>query len=300
MKDPASSARAYLYLTVTMLCFGLNANISRLAVGEVSPMLLVALRWTATVVLLLALVRHRLPDAWPALRAQWRYLLLMGTLGFTAFNALFYQAGHSTTALNIGILQGSIPIFVLVGAVFLHRTPVRLLQAVGIAATLAGVVIVTAQGSWENLASMEFRRGDLFMLVACAFYAGYSLALRRAPAVDHLVLLAGFAVGALLASLPLAAAEAALGKALWPTPAGWLIVAAVTLFPSFIAQILYIKGIAIIGPGRAGAFLNLVPVFAAAMAVVFLDEVFALHHALALVLVLGGIGLSELGGSGSR
>jgi len=38
-----------------------------------------------------------------------------------------------------------------------------------------------------------------------------------------------------------------------------------------------------------------VPVFASAMAIVFLGETFALHHALALLLVLGGIGLSEVG-----
>ena len=283
-----------------MLCFGLNANLSRLAVGEISPMLLVALRWIATFVLLLVLVRRRLPAAWPTLHAQWLFLLLMGTLGLTSFNALFYVAGHTTSALNIGIIQGSIPIFVLVGAAFLYRTPVRVLQAVGILATLAGIVIVTTQGAWENLSSLVFRRGDLFMLVACALYAGYSLSLRRAPAVDHLVLLTGFAAGALAASVPLVVAEAVIGEVLWPTPTGWLIVTVVTFFPSILAQVLYIKGVAIIGPGRAGAFLNLVPVFAAIMAVVFLDEVFALHHAVALGLVLGGIGLFELGRPASR
>jgi drug/metabolite transporter (DMT)-like permease len=296
----SSSARAYVLLIVTMLCFGLNANLSRLAVGEISPMLLVVLRWIATVALLLVIVRRRLPTAWPTLRARWLFLLLMGTLGLTSFNALFYVAGHSTTALNIGIIQGSIPVFVLAGAAFLYRTPVRVLQGIGIVATLAGVVIVTTQGVWENLSSLVFRRGDLLMLVACALYAGYSLSLRRAPGVDHLVLLTGFAAGALVASIPLVIAEAALGEVLWPTAAGWLIVVVVTLFPSFIAQVCYIKGVAIIGAGRAGIFLNLVPVFAAMMAVAFLGEVFALHHAVAMGLVLGGIGLSELGRPVSR
>jgi drug/metabolite transporter (DMT)-like permease len=296
----SSSVRAYLLLTVTMLCFGLNANLSRLAVGEISPMLLVVLRWIATVALLLVIVRRRLPTAWPTLRERWLFLLLMGTLGLTSFNALFYVAGHSTTALNIGIIQGSIPVFVLAGAAFLYRTPVRVLQGIGIVATLAGVVIVTTQGVWENLSSLVFRRGDLLMLVACALYAGYSLSLRRAPGVDHLVLLTGFATGALVASIPLVIAEAALGEVLWPTATGWLIVAVVTLFPSFIAQVCYIKGVAIIGAGRAGIFLNLVPVFAAMMAVAFLGEVFALHHAVAMGLVLGGIGLSELGRPVSR
>ncbi len=40
-----SGALAYLFLTCTTLCWGANAVFGRLAVGEVSPMLLVTLRW---------------------------------------------------------------------------------------------------------------------------------------------------------------------------------------------------------------------------------------------------------------
>ena len=69
----------------------------------------------------------------------------------------------------------------------------------------------------------------------------------------------------------------------------------VTLLPSLIAQIFFIQGVSLIGANRAGVFVNLVPVFASIMAVVFLQEVFRMYHALALILVLGGIWLSETG-----
>ena len=65
--------------------------------------------------------------------------------------------------------------------------------------------------------------------------------------------------------------------------------------PSFLAQICFIRGVELIGPGRAGVFVNLVPVFASIMAVGFLKEPFEGFHALALALVLGGIWLSERG-----
>ena len=67
----------------------------------------------------------------------------------------------------------------------------------------------------------------------------------------------------------------------------------VTLFPSFLAQIFFLRGVDLIGPGRAGVFVNLVPVFASGLAVVVLGEVFAWYHAAALVLVLGGIALAN-------
>ena len=45
--------RAYALLVITTWCWGLNAIISRLAVGEISPMQLVTLRWLGVVLLLL-------------------------------------------------------------------------------------------------------------------------------------------------------------------------------------------------------------------------------------------------------
>ena len=55
------------------------------------------------------------PD-WPAPRRHLPFLAVMGALGFTGFNAVYYVAAHYTTAVNIGIIQGSIPVFVLIGA----------------------------------------------------------------------------------------------------------------------------------------------------------------------------------------
>jgi len=71
------------------------------------------------------------------------------------------------------------------------------------------------------------------------------------------------------------------------------VVALIALFPSFVAQIGFMHGVRIIGPGRAGVFINLIPIFASLMAVTFLGESFQGYHAAALVLVLSGIWLAE-------
>lgn len=55
------------------------------------------------------------------------------------------------------------------------------------------------------------------------------------------------------------------------------------------------RGVALIGPGRAGLFANLVPVFGSVLAFFLLGEGFHVHHAIALVLGLGGIWLAEMG-----
>jgi drug/metabolite transporter (DMT)-like permease len=286
---------AYLFLTGTMLCWGANAVFGRLAVGEVSPMLLVTLRWLWVLPLLAVFARRDIARDRALLRRHWRYFTAMGAVGFTLFNALFYVAAHSTTAVNIGIIQGAMPMFVFLGAFLVHSTRVTALQVAGAVVTMAGVVLVASAGSLERLATFGFAPGDVLMVIAGALYAGYTVALRNRPPVSALAMFAALAGAAFASSLPLVAAEAVLGTLAWPTPKGWAIVLLTAVFPSFIAQTFFIKGVELIGPGRAGVFINLVPIFAPIMAVAILGEAFRLYHAGALALVLGGIWLSERG-----
>lgn len=285
--------RPYLLLVLTTLMWGGNAVAGRLAVGEVSPMVLVALRWAVPVLILGVWLRHELHTHRETLLVRWRSILPMGALGFTAFNALLYLASHHTTAVNVTILQGSIPAFVLVGALLVHGTPIRGRQAAGLAVTLVGALVVACRADLTVLAGLAFNVGDLWMLAACLLYAGYTLGLRDRPTIPGLVFFAALSLVALATSLPLLAWEAALGATRWPSPAGWLIVLYVGLAPSFVSQVFFIRAVELIGPGRAGLFVNLVPVFGALLAVLLLGEPFGAYHAVSLAMVLGGIWLAE-------
>ena len=287
--------RPYLLLTLTTLMWAGNGVASRLAVGEISPMALVALRWVVVVAIVGVAVRRSLEAEWPQLLARWRFIALMGALGYTVFNALFYAAAHHTTALNITILQGAIPVFVLVGALVAFGTRIMPLQAVGAAITLVGVLAIAAKGDVSTLTSLTFNVGDLWMIAATVLYAGYTLGLRNRPPVSGLVFFAAMACAAVLTSLPLIGYEIATGTVQWPTPKGWGVLAFVSLGPSLLAQIFFMRGVELIGPSRAGLFANLVPVFGALMAAGILGEAFARYHGVALVLVLGGIWLAERG-----
>ena len=290
-----TSGRAYLLLTLTALCWAGNAILGRLAVGQVSPMALVSLRWLGALGLLAVFAHAQVRRDWPLMRERLLFVAVMGAVGFTIFNAIFYVAAHSTTAVNLGIIQGSAPVFVLIGAFAAYRTPVGGAQAAGVLATMVGVAIVASGGEFARLTGLALNFGDVLMIAGCALYAGYTVGLSRRPPVSPLSLFTGLACAAFVTSLPLALGEAAFGRFQWPTPAGWLILALVTLFPSFLAQIFFIQGVSLIGPGRAGVFVNLVPVFASIMALLILHEPFEPFHAVALGLVLGGIWLSEHG-----
>ncbi|KAB0268998.1 DMT family transporter [Microvirga brassicacearum] len=285
--------QAFLLLALAMLMWGGNAVAGRLAVGEISPMALTCLRWVMVLIVLLPIVGRQMVAEWSILKTGWRIIVLSGIFGFTAFNALFYTAAHYTTAVNLTLFQGAIPVLVLLASVLFLHVRVARVQVFGMLMTIAGVVLVSVKGDLEILRTLALNIGDVFTLIACVFYAAYTLGLRRKPPVSGLVFFTSLAMVAFMTSLPLLAIEMASGSVQWPTPAGWVIMLYIGLLPSLVAQVFFIRGVELIGPARAGLFVNLVPVFGALLAVLILGEPFALYHAVGLALVLGGIWLAE-------
>lgn len=286
--------RPALLLVVVTLMWAGNAIAGQLARGQITPLQLVLARWFGVLLILWPIYGRQVAGCWPVARPRiWR-VALMGTIGFTAFNILFYWASLKTTAVNIGILQGAVPVFVLLGAFLYQGTRVGLLQAVGVGITLIGVILVATQGAPLEILEIEINMGDVLMLIACSLYAAYAVLLVGRPQIPGTAFFTLLASVAALTALPPAVIEALIvDEYRWPTLEGWLIVVYVAVFPSCISQIFFMRGVDLIGPGRAGVYTNLVPVFAAAMAVGLLGQAFHAYHAVALVAVIGGIALAQ-------
>lgn len=287
-------ANPYFLLTMTTIFWAGNTIAGRLAIGNVSPMFLTAIRWFLAFSLLAIFYPDIARRAPAMLRERPLYVIIMGIIGFTGFNAIYYIAAHYTYAVNLGIMQASTPIFVMLGAGLFQGARITGGQIAGLLAGLVGVLIVASTGKLSVLMNLDFNRGDLMVLGVSAVYAMYSLGLRYKPKEwEGLALFAAMAMVAAITSLPLLAAEVALGKFFWPTLQGWGVIAFVAVFPSLLAQIWYIKGVQMVGAARAGFLFNAIPVFAAVMSIIILGEPFGWYHAVGLALVIGGIAWAE-------
>ncbi|MDB5642381.1 MAG: EamA family transporter [Hyphomicrobiales bacterium] len=288
--------KAWVILLLTALFWGGNVVASRLAVGEVSPMAMVTIRWGSVALVMLAVCWRDCVRDWPVLRAHWLRVTLMGFFGFTVYQVLYFGAAHATSGVHLAILQGVAPAFIFAGARIFYGTPIGLVRGIGLALTMLAVAVVATRGEPQHLIGMELNIGDVAMLVASVSYAAYTVALRKRPNVSALAFFTALATVAALTSLPLLAGEMILGQVQWPTPKGWLSMAYIIIFPSLLAQLFFIRGVAMIGPGRASLFYNLVPVLGAIMAVTLLGEPFAPYHAAGLALALGGVLIAEVFG----
>lgn len=286
-------AQPWLLLTLCALFWGGNAVAGRMAVGEIAPFQLVLARWVLVSIAMWALYGNEVRRHWHIARPRLAWIVILATIGFTTFNALFYMAALQTTAVNIGILQGTMPVIVLIGAFLVYRTKVTPVQGVGVLITLTGVAMIASRGDPAGLMASGINPGDGIMLIACVSYAAYTVMLRNRPEIPGAVFFTLLAVVAMVTSVPLAVAEAQITSPDWPSQKGWLITLFVAIFPSCLSQLFFLRGVDLIGPGRAGVYFNLVPVFAAFLAVLLLGETFAWYHAVALALVLGGIALAQ-------
>ena len=282
-----------LLLGLAALFWAGNTIAARLAIDEISPLTLTALRWAMVAAVLWPVYGREIRRHWPQIRPRLALIVLLALLGMTGFNALYYVAAHDTSAINIAILQGSMPIFVLAGAYLAHGSRAGLVQQLGVLITALGVAVVATHGAPQSILEVEFNQGDLVMLAACVLYALYTVALRDRPNMPGVPFFALLALIAAITSLPLVIFEVMGGSFRLPTAQGLAVTVWIAIFPSFLSQIFYLRGVDLIGPGRAGVFVNLVPVFAAVLAVGLISEPFAPYHAAALILVLGGIWLAQ-------
>ncbi len=195
-----------------------------------------------------------------------------------------------TTATNASLINAIQPtITALLCWIFL-RDRLRPAQWLGIATAFTGVAQMTLQGDWRQIFDMSFNRGDLIVLVAMFGFAGYAINIRHIPTSFTAIqsLFAVIVFGTVLL-LPFYIAETVMYK---PIAISWhtaLVVAALSLLVSVAVMLMWTRGNQLIGPNRAAIYMNLLPLFGALLAVVFLQETIAVYHLIGGALIAGGM-----------
>ena len=283
----------HFLLTLTSIFWAFNTIAGRAAVGEVSPLLIVSLRWLFVSIILTFLCRNQLKEIWTILSQRISWLIIMGLFGFTGFNSAYYIAAHDTIAINLGLVQGTMPAFIIIIAWVWLKDKINLTQFLGVLITFIAVLIVVSAGNLTILLNLELNKGDIVMIFACTLYAVYAVGLRKKPQIGALPLLTFFAYVAFVGSLPGLIYETYSNQLILPGFKGCIILGVIIIFPSFLAQIFFMKGVEKIGPARSGLYTNLVPVFSSILAVFLLGESFQFYHFLSLSMIFAGIYLFE-------
>lgn len=292
------SPRVLVYLILPTILWAGNAIVGRLAVGEISPILLNTLRWSLAALILLPLGWRLFKSDSPIWQNKVRFLWL-GLLGVGSYNALLYLSLETSTPINVTLIGGSMPMWMLLIGTLFYRQSIQWQQMVGALISLLGVVLVLSRGDLSSLMGIQLVLGDLYILLATILWGFYSWMLshpgksseQQWPWAEFLLAQVLFGVVWSTAFLGGEWAMDAVVFSLTPETIALLIFVAIA--PSLIAYRCWGLGVRAAGPALASFFANLIPLFTALMSAALLGEPPQLFHGLAFVMIVAGIVISS-------
>ncbi len=283
------AARPYLLTAVAPLCWGGNIVLARGVADIIPPVSFAFWRWTIAFVILLPFTWRTARQDWSRVVKSWKIMSVLSILGISFFNTLLYTAVHTTTAINGAMIQTAMPAVIILATLLMYKEKVTRLQLLGVAICIFGAFIVILRGRWDTLLGMSFAPGDILMIGAVILYALYSALLRQRPAIHPLsFLIYTFGLG-IVFLLPLYVWELAGSATMILTPHVILSILYVALFPSIVAYFCWNRGVEVLGANRTGLLINLIPVFASLLAILFLGETLQAFHIIGMALIFGGM-----------
>jgi len=291
---PENHTAAYFLLLLPPLFWAGNSVLARGVAELIPPVAMSFWRWTLALAMLSPFTWKLVVRDWPRIRQHWKIITLIGLIGIASFNTLLYTAAQTTTAINIALTQSVMPAIIVMLSFLFYREKVTRLQIAAVILCSLGAGVIVMRGDWQRLQQLEFVIGDLLMLLAVGLYALYSVLLRKRPQIHPLSFLtATFLVG-VVTLLPLYLWELTRTLPLQLSQPVVLSLLYVGLCPSILAYLCWNRGIEQIGANKAGLYINLIPLFASLMAILFLGERFQNYHLLGIVIIFSGLLLFNL------
>ena len=274
----------------TVLIWSGNMTINQLSVGAIAPSSIAFLRWllalaVMTPFVLPAVLRHR-----AEIRRQWPKLALLGLLGMGLWQGLAYVAAETTTATNMGILAAMVPLLTVLLSALILREPPTLGGVLGGVLAFVGVTVLLGRGNPLSLLQLQVALGDALMVVAATCYALYGVMLKRwsmnLPPWLMLYAQVCFAVLILLPPYLMGPMTPIDGQNI-----GLILYAGIPA--SVITTFLWMRAVRQIGANQSSIFINLMPLFSAVIAMIFLGERVAGFHFAGGLLILAGVIMAQ-------
>jgi len=284
-----SHPTAYVLLVFNMALWGGALVVARGVHELAPPMALTFWRWVVAALVLLPFVARKLYQELP-LQPEARRSVYGICGAMAAGTTLSVVAVNYTTAVNATVINGTQPAATALAAFFLVHERLSLRQMLGVASAFLGIIVMVSQASLGVLVQMDINIGDLVMLGAVICWSLYTVELHRAthlPSPEVLVFL--IACTGVVFGLPLYLIEKSYFRSFESTAVTLSAVAYLAVGSTVLAVYLWNAAVRAVGANRAAVFLNLIPVFGASLAIVFLGERLFAYHFIGGGLVIVGI-----------
>jgi drug/metabolite transporter (DMT)-like permease len=271
-RDRAGTARATMLIVVAACCFGSIATLATLAT-RAGARIVDVLTWRYVIAAaLLLIVNGGVAPVRAHSRRGWS-LLLLGGGGQALIATLTLAALRYISAATMIFLFYSYPAWVAVFSALRGREPLSGQRALALVLSLAGIGVMVGPPGTGDAASAI---GVALALVSAVLYALYI------PMIDYLgrdvppaVTTTFVCVGA--AVILGVAAVATGGLAVHENPIAWMAIGLLAVVSTVVAFMLFLHGLAAIGPVRTAIISTVEPFWGAFLASIMLAQPLSAH-----------------------
>ena len=286
---------AYVLLVLAALFWSGNFIVGKFAtLFQIPPLTLNVFRWISVWLILMPFTYKEIYKNLPVIKKHWFVISFMGVITISTFNSVVYFALNYTQVINAVLVLAAIPAATIFFSSIMNIEKTNIFQLLGLLLSIIGIGSIISNGDIQKMISLNFNKGDLWMLVCVLTWALYSTLLKKNKfkfsqfSLRQLMVSVG-----ILFLIPQFFYEQSIGLEVNFNKAFFLILFYVVVFPAIAAYYCWQKGIEIIGPNRASMFIQLMPLFSAVMAIIIFNEKFELYHFVGAAFIVLGIYLSN-------
>ena len=282
----------YLEALFAVIVWGTSFIATKIAVGEISPIAVVWVRFAMGIPILMFTVIARKQFSFPKGR-EWLYFTLLGFLGITFHQWLQSNGLKTAQATTTSWIVSTSPAFIAILGWMVLKEKLNLLQSSGIALAMVGVLAVVSKGDLSTLTAGNFgTTGDFLILISSVNWAVFSIlsrgGLNRHPStfltfwsmtIGWLITSAAFFYGRHYVDIPQLDLR------------GWVAMIFLGIFTTGFAYIAWFDALSQLTAAQTGAFLFIEPLTSMVVAAIILHEKITPVSMVGGAVILAGIWL---------
>ena len=281
-----------VWLILVVASWGANFSVIKAALDEFPVHTFNALRQVVAAVSFTIVLWRMAPAGRRVARADVGRVIFLGMIGGAIYQLIFVSGVTRTSVANSGLIFGLTPVAVSILSSFLGHERLGLTRWLGGLVSVVGLYFVVGHGAEVSTATLV---GDALVFVAMVCWAIYSVVSR--PLLGRYSPMTLTAWAAIIAAPPYVAASVPSMLATdWSrvTWWGWALVLWSSLFCLVGAYVVWYTGVQRLGSTRTSAYSNLTPIFAMAVAWLWLGETVSSGQMIGALAIFAGVFLTRL------
>tara|TARA_B100000900_G_scaffold209463_1_gene177515 strand:- start:1336 stop:2232 length:897 start_codon:yes stop_codon:yes gene_type:complete len=291
----SKNTKAYFMVVCATLFWAGNFNVGKVAfIENISPFSLAFLRWFFVWIILIPFTYKELIKLKRVILKNFKLLFLLSLSSVFLYSSLTYKALNYTQVINASLFNTAVPASIILISFLFKIEKTNVFQLSGLLISTLGILTIITKLDLNILLSLDFNKGDIFMIIAIISWGIYSAFLKKRNfEISLLALIQITCTFGLIMLAPAFLIELSQGNSVEINLNLFYILLYVAIFPSIGSYYCWAGAISIIGANRAGIFLSLIPLFSTLLAMIFFNEKFLFFHLIGSILIILGLLLSN-------